>query len=106
MGVVCPLNRIAEDGDPTVGNPRDPIPAPAHCVLGSNDVHSRDGTHYRWIVLRWDIEIGGLVAMASADLASEIWAGSIGVATLSHWLPIPTRCGFIGDGSTVQSTPE
>lgn len=43
---------------------------------------------------------------ASADLASENRAGSIDEATLSHWLPIPTRCGFIGDGSTVQSTPE
>ena len=40
MAAVRPLNRIAEDGDPTVGNPRDPIPALARCVLGRNDVHS------------------------------------------------------------------
>ena len=55
---VRPLNRIEEDGDLTVGNPRDSIPALARYVLGRNDVHSRDGTHYRWNVLRRGIEIG------------------------------------------------
>lgn len=37
---VRPLNRIAEDGDVPLGNPRDSIPALARCVLGRNDVHS------------------------------------------------------------------
>jgi hypothetical protein len=61
---IRPLNRIADDGDLTVGNPRDPIPVLARCVMVRDDVDARDGTHYRWNVLRWDIEIGGLAAMA------------------------------------------
>jgi hypothetical protein len=38
--VVRPLKQIADDGDLTFGNPRDPIPALARCVLGRDDVHS------------------------------------------------------------------
>ena len=64
MRNVRPLNQLADDGDLTVGNPRDPIPVLARCVVGRNDVHSRDGTHFRWNVLRRVVEIGGLVAMA------------------------------------------
>ena len=61
---VRPLNQLADDGDLTVGNPRDPIPVIARCVMDRNDVHARDGTHYRWNVLRRVVEICGLVAMA------------------------------------------
>ncbi len=39
-GGVRPLNRIAEDGDLIVGNPRVPIPTLARCVMGRHDVHS------------------------------------------------------------------
>ncbi len=38
--VVRPLNRIADDGDLIVGNPREPIPALARCVMDRHDVHS------------------------------------------------------------------
>lgn len=37
---VIPLNLFADDGDLTVGNPRDPFTVFARCCMGRNDVHS------------------------------------------------------------------
>ena len=65
MGV-RPLNQLADDGDLTVGNPRNPIFASTRCVMDRHDLDPRDRAHYRRNVLRRVAQIGGSIAMASS----------------------------------------